>query len=131
MVSFSNCPENFDLNGNYRKLLRFADPELRARVDGYVATINNRIEQERLAEEERRRAREEEARQIEERRRARIRAEKEQEAERMRVLQAERAERLAHNKKVFLMYLAAFGTFLLPSYICFICFSAIGYYEYS
>ena len=58
MEDLQNCEQPFDGNGNYNKILRFAEPKLIETLKGYIAHINernehDRLERERKAEEER------------------------------------------------------------------------------
>lgn len=45
--SLKDQTKPFDSNNNYKKAVRFADDQLRARLDGYIEYINNRNEIER------------------------------------------------------------------------------------
>lgn len=46
--ALKNCPEPFDGRNNYQKAVRFADPQLKAALTGYVAYIKERNEKTRL-----------------------------------------------------------------------------------
>ena len=48
MEDLQNCRQPFDGNGNYNKILRFADPKLIETLKGYIAHINERNENARL-----------------------------------------------------------------------------------
>lgn len=48
MEDLQNCEQPFDDNGNYNKILRFADPKLIETLKGYIAHINERNENARL-----------------------------------------------------------------------------------
>ena len=48
MEDLQNCEEPFDGNGNYNKILRFAEPKLIETLKGYIAHINERNENARL-----------------------------------------------------------------------------------
>ena len=48
MEDLQNCEQPFDGNGNYNKILRFADPKLIETLKGYIAHINERNENARL-----------------------------------------------------------------------------------
>ena len=43
-----DCAKPFDHNNNYQKVLRFADESLKSELVGYIKTIRDRIENERL-----------------------------------------------------------------------------------
>ena len=48
MEDLQNCEQPFDGNGNYNKILRFADPKLIETLKGYIAHINERNKNARL-----------------------------------------------------------------------------------
>lgn len=48
MEDLQNCRQPFDGNGNYNKILRFAEPKLIETLKGYIAHINERNENARL-----------------------------------------------------------------------------------
>ena len=48
MEDLQNCEQPFDGNGNYNKILRFAEPKLIETLKGYIAHINERNENARL-----------------------------------------------------------------------------------
>ena len=48
MGDLQNCRQPFDGNGNYNKILRFAEPKLIETLKGYIAHINERNENARL-----------------------------------------------------------------------------------
>ena len=48
MEDLQNCRQPFDGNGNYNKVLRFAEPKLIETLKGYIAHINERNENARL-----------------------------------------------------------------------------------
>ena len=50
MEDLQNCRQPFDGNGNYNKILRFAEPKLIETLKGYIAHINERNENARLTE---------------------------------------------------------------------------------
>ena len=49
----ADCKESFENNANYQKALRFNDGALKRELDGYLAAINERLEQERIEKEQR------------------------------------------------------------------------------
>ena len=48
LEDLQNCRQPFDGNGNYNKILRFAEPKLIETLKGYIAHINERNENARL-----------------------------------------------------------------------------------
>ena len=44
----STCNNPFDTNANYQKIVRFGNAELKAELEGYISTINERNENNRL-----------------------------------------------------------------------------------
>ena len=48
LEDLQNCRQPFDGNGNYNKILRFAEPKLIETLKGYIAHINDRNENARL-----------------------------------------------------------------------------------
>ena len=48
MEDLQNCEQPFDGNGNYNKILRFAEPKLIETLKGYIAHINERNKNARL-----------------------------------------------------------------------------------
>ena len=48
LEDLQNCEQPFDGNGNYNKILRFAEPKLIETLKGYIAHINERYENARL-----------------------------------------------------------------------------------
>ena len=44
----STCNNPFDTNANYQKIVRFGNAELKAELEGYISTINERNEKNRL-----------------------------------------------------------------------------------
>lgn len=48
LEDLQNCEQPFDGNGNYNKILRFAEPKLIETLKGYIAHINERNENARL-----------------------------------------------------------------------------------
>ena len=94
MEDLQNCEQPFDGNGNYNKILRFAEPKLIETLKGYIAHINernehDRLERERKAEEERL----EQERKAEEERLERERKAEEERLEQERKAEEDRLER--------------------------------------
>ena len=97
MEDLQNCRQPFDGNGNYNKVLRFAEPKLVETLKGYIAHINERNEHDRLERE--RKAEEERLEQ--ERKAEEDRLERERKAEEERLEQERKAEedRLERERK--------------------------------
>ena len=46
-AELANCPQPFEGNKNFQKAMRFASPELKTELQGYIETIKERIETDR------------------------------------------------------------------------------------